>query len=215
MSEGTLTPTARAAAREDRDAALDRLAAQVEALEVVERGNKPFKHILAAVDESRQAGWALDVAARTAAEVSARLTLFHAVDVAARLTPEMSLAGVTRTALLGAGECFLQEAKMRLPKGLNADLVLRDGPAAEEIVSAAEACGADLIVMGTHGRGRLGTFLIGSTAEAVVRLARCPVLTVAHDPAAAGAARAGKPGVSGEAGAESSHAAESAALAGT
>ena len=71
--------------------------------------------------------------------------------------------------------------------------------------------------MGTHGRGRLGTFLIGSTAEAVVQAANCPVLTVAHDPAAAARRRR----ATMEAGAEAAEAVEPAdtaqgtALAGT
>ena len=38
----------------------------------------------------------------------------------------------------------------------------------------------NLIVMGTHGRGGLAHFLIGSVAERVVRFAPCPVLTVRH-----------------------------------
>jgi nucleotide-binding universal stress UspA family protein len=38
----------------------------------------------------------------------------------------------------------------------------------------------DLIVMGTHGRGAISHFLMGSVAERVVRMAPCPVLTVKH-----------------------------------
>jgi len=41
-----------------------------------------------------------------------------------------------------------------------------------------DASEIDLIVLGTHGRGTLGHFLMGSVAERVVRLAGCPVLTV-------------------------------------
>jgi Ala-tRNA(Pro) deacylase len=51
-------------------------------------------------------------------------------------------------------------------------------------VQAAHDWGADLIVIGTHGRGRFSSFILGSTAEAVIRRATCPVLTVAHDPVA-------------------------------
>jgi nucleotide-binding universal stress UspA family protein len=49
-----------------------------------------------------------------------------------------------------------------------------------EIVRAARDQNADLILMGTHGRTGLAHMLIGSTAEKVVRMAPCPVLTVKH-----------------------------------
>lgn len=51
------------------------------------------------------------------------------------------------------------------------------GDPAMEIVRLAEELGADLIVMGTHGRTGLQRLLMGSVAEAVVRRATCPVLT--------------------------------------
>ena len=46
------------------------------------------------------------------------------------------------------------------------------------ILDAAKDKGADLIVMGTHGRHGVSRFLFGSTAEAVVRTSPIPVLTV-------------------------------------
>ena len=51
------------------------------------------------------------------------------------------------------------------------------GEPAAEIVRTANQEHVDLIVMGTHGRGGLSRFLMGSVAESVVRHARCPVLT--------------------------------------
>jgi universal stress protein A len=51
------------------------------------------------------------------------------------------------------------------------------GSPAKRIVDHAEEIGADLIVMGTHGRTGLGHLLLGSVAERVVRTAKCPVLT--------------------------------------
>lgn len=47
-----------------------------------------------------------------------------------------------------------------------------------EIVRVAEELKADLIVIGTHGRGFLAHVLLGSVAEKVVRKSPCPVLTV-------------------------------------
>src|SRR5712691_5837612 len=48
------------------------------------------------------------------------------------------------------------------------------------IVEYAKEWRADLILMGTHGRGGMAHLLMGSVAERVVRFAPCPVLTVRH-----------------------------------
>jgi nucleotide-binding universal stress UspA family protein len=55
---------------------------------------------------------------------------------------------------------------------------LRRGYAADEIVRAAKALNADLIVMGTHGRSGLSRLVMGSAAARVVNGAPCPVVTV-------------------------------------
>lgn len=52
------------------------------------------------------------------------------------------------------------------------------GSSAVEIVAEQERSGADLIVMGAHGRGTLGRALLGSVASAVLRAASCSVLLV-------------------------------------
>lgn len=58
------------------------------------------------------------------------------------------------------------------------DYRIIEGFAADEIVRSAEENKADVIVMGTHGRGGLRRALMGSVAEKVLRHAPCPVLTV-------------------------------------
>ena len=55
---------------------------------------------------------------------------------------------------------------------------LKTGDPADSIVRVAEAEAVDLIVMSTHGRTGVSRLLMGSVAEAVVRRAKCPVLTV-------------------------------------
>jgi nucleotide-binding universal stress UspA family protein len=52
---------------------------------------------------------------------------------------------------------------------------------ANEICQYAQSANIDLIVMGTHGRTGLARLVLGSVAEAVVRAAPCPVLTVHSD----------------------------------
>ena len=71
---------------------------------------------------------------------------------------------------------------MRAGDAVPKDCALLEGPAAREIVEAAVEWDADLIVMGTHGRGRVASFLMGSTAQEVIREARCPVLAVPDRP---------------------------------
>jgi universal stress protein A len=62
--------------------------------------------------------------------------------------------------------------------GVSAHGVVRSGVAVDEILSMAAAERCDLIVLGTHGRGGLSRFFLGSVADRIVRLAPCPVMTV-------------------------------------
>jgi nucleotide-binding universal stress UspA family protein len=55
---------------------------------------------------------------------------------------------------------------------------VRVGSAAEQIAQLASDLEADLVVVGTHGRRGIRRLLVGSVAEGVVRLARCPVYVV-------------------------------------
>lgn len=59
-----------------------------------------------------------------------------------------------------------------------ARLIVKVGDARSEILEHARTEAADLIVMGTHGRGAMAHLVLGSVAERVVRTASCPVLTV-------------------------------------
>ena len=56
-----------------------------------------------------------------------------------------------------------------------------EGKSHEEIKNYAEKKRIDLIIMTNHGMGALEHMLIGSTAERVVRVAKCPVLTIHED----------------------------------
>ena len=57
---------------------------------------------------------------------------------------------------------------------------LRTGAPHEEIVACAKELPADLVVMGTHGRGAIAHALLGSVTERVVRTSPIPVLTIRH-----------------------------------
>jgi len=62
--------------------------------------------------------------------------------------------------------------------GVQATALLIEGLAAEKITGEAERLGAGLIVVGSHRRGPLGEWLLGSISRAVLRAAPCPVLVV-------------------------------------
>jgi nucleotide-binding universal stress UspA family protein len=85
-----------------------------------------------------------------------------------------------------AREEALEQVRALLAERLSAEEVIYfrgtrailSGVAAKKIVRYAADHDVQLIVMGTHGRGGMSHFILGSVAEQVVRTAPCPVLTV-------------------------------------
>lgn len=84
-----------------------------------------------------------------------------------------------------AGEALRQLVEEARSRGLSAEQALAVGAPFAEIEKTAADRKADLIVMGTHGRTGMAHVVLGSTAERVVRLASCPVLTVKAPPSSA------------------------------
>jgi len=139
-----------------------------------------FRKILIAVDESAFAARAADVGFELARSLGAEVALIHAVDPAVvAYAPEggipagelANLAQQDGKRLLAA---FAQRASLQ-PAPLE---FIHVGKTATEIVKAAKDWPADLIVIGSHGRGGINRLLLGSVAEAVMRQAECPVLVV-------------------------------------
>lgn len=63
-------------------------------------------------------------------------------------------------------------------RGVEAKALLLRGPTVETILSEAGRVGSDVIVLGSHGRGRIARALLGSVSEGVLRGASCPVMIV-------------------------------------
>ena len=78
--------------------------------------------------------------------------------------------------LAGAGH-ELQQTAAAL-QGAQVDKRIEAGDAANTITSVAENIGADVIVVGSHGKTGFRRFLLGSVSEHVVRHAPCPVLVI-------------------------------------
>jgi nucleotide-binding universal stress UspA family protein len=139
-----------------------------------------IRTILVPVDFSAGAEAAVEWAQAIAARFGATLVLLHVVDTTAN-----ALVGAPGGALAPPPTLYeeLREEARRALAELGertpgARTVLREGVPRSEILAVAKEVGADLIVMGTHGRTGLAHLLFGSVAEHVVRHAPVPVFTV-------------------------------------
>jgi nucleotide-binding universal stress UspA family protein len=64
---------------------------------------------------------------------------------------------------------------------INHEIEMREGEPWRETVALAEEMSADLVVLGTHGRGGLDRLFLGSVTEKLIRRLPCPVFTVSHE----------------------------------
>src|SRR5688572_15604499 len=143
-----------------------------------------FKKILIAIDGSQPAVAAIEAGVELAGQLDAKVVLLHVVDVSAAFLPEVGITDRERLAdLHRVGEGVLTHAIARVPASVKAERLLVEGEPADAIITAAREWSADAIVLGSDSRGRLAHFLLGSTADSVIRRAPCPVLTVRPQPA--------------------------------
>lgn len=141
-----------------------------------------WKRICCPIDFSEPARLALQVAVDLCAVFGAELTLFHSYQLPGYTLPEGSVVASPKMLqeLADQAEAHLAEWKAIAEKmGAKAVRTAKGvGEPALEVVEFAKEEGIDLLVVGTHGRTGLRHAILGSTAERVVRRARCPVLTV-------------------------------------
>lgn len=113
------------------------------------------------------------------AEPAGRVALAYARRIGARL----HVLHVTRVGWEEEMLGVLRDHVQRFA-GVPVTAAVETGSAAERIVAYAHRTGAEVIVLGAHGRTGFTRALLGSVAEHVARTARCPVMTVPRDPAA-------------------------------
>ena len=137
-----------------------------------------IRTILHPTDFSDCSRYAFRLAGMLAREQGARLIVLH---VKPTLGPMVAYGeALTELEPEGSQEKLLEVLhRLRLsdPK-VQVEHRLVEGQGAEQILRQADEIGADLIVMGTHGRRGVGRLLLGSVAARVVAQAVCPVLTV-------------------------------------
>lgn len=143
-----------------------------------------IRSILLPTDFSDCGNYALTYAASLARTFGASIICVHVIEP---MVPTVGYSGLTEPLPLADITDQLEDSAVReLPKlagcaecsGLKVEEVIVHGEAAAEIVRVAQERAVDLIVVSSHGRTGLGRILFGSTAEAIVRHATCPVLVV-------------------------------------
>jgi nucleotide-binding universal stress UspA family protein len=144
---------------------------------------KRFRHLLHASDFSPASQPAFGLAVALARSQRAALTIMHVMAPVVPVIGDAYVSPQTWTDLQRQVRAYAQRELDKLldrarRAGVRAQGLLVEGPPADRIVRAARSRRADLIVMGTHGRGGLARLFLGSVAERVVATAPCPVLTV-------------------------------------
>jgi nucleotide-binding universal stress UspA family protein len=144
-----------------------------------------YTRILAPIDGSVTSAHAFDEAIKIARANGAELQPLYVVDLqpiaydaAATFYPDMREALLEEGRRLGAQavERMAREGVKGTPRISEVELTGDD--IAQRILRCAEDFGADLVVMGTHGRRGWRRLVLGSVAERFMRIAHCPVMLV-------------------------------------
>jgi nucleotide-binding universal stress UspA family protein len=140
--------------------------------------SKPSNILFASEIPANEKAFAFALA--QAAEFSANLIIFHAYDTLVVAASETS--GIRYYDYAAAARTEVQHleplAQRVRAAGVQCEVVVRPGLAADQILAFLRERDIDRIVMGTHSPGPIGKLLVGSVAEAVLRTAKVPVLII-------------------------------------
>jgi len=149
-----------------------------------------IRRILLATDLAEASEGAALQALDLARDLGAALLIVSVIDPGSLRLPGGRF-GIRVDQVRSSREATAQELVSRgRAAGVPVNFLIWDGDPGESIVDAARSEQVDLVVVGSHGRGSVGRFLIGSVSDYVVRHAHCPVLVVRAGAGAATAAAA-------------------------
>jgi nucleotide-binding universal stress UspA family protein len=142
-----------------------------------------YQRILVPVDGSPTSNSGLWEAIKLARLTGATLRVLHVIDGATSLmSGEGYVSGEVFAIMKQAGQTVLDEARIKVDAaGVPVDTALFDDLSrglSDRVADQVEEWGADVIVLGTHGRRGVRRMLLGSDAEQIVRTATVPVLLV-------------------------------------
>ncbi len=137
-----------------------------------------LKKLLLATDLTEASASATDEAFELASRLDASLLVVSVIDPGSLLLPGGRFR-VRVDQVRERREKLAQELVERgRAAGIEVSFLIWTGDPGDMIVEAAEAEHADMILVGSHGRGAVGRLFLGSVSEHVVRNAHCPVLVV-------------------------------------
>jgi len=145
-------------------------------------------NVLLATDGSRYAEWAVELLLRFPLPVGTEITVLTAVpwveppNGAISSERQEAIATVRKANEAMVDELLEEVRKALAPRWGDVGTWIAYGTPSAEIVEAAEAMGADLVVLGAKGLSGIKRFLLGSVAQKVVRYAPCSVLVVKRRP---------------------------------
>ena len=137
-----------------------------------------YRNILVAVDGSPDADAALEHATALARDQRARLTLVTAMPQLPATALLASGAAPPRSEVVKHYSDMLRQAADTLPEDVSVTTLLVEGPPAKALIERARSGAFDLIVMGSHGHGRLHTSLLGCVSQKVLHASPIPVLLI-------------------------------------
>ena len=142
-----------------------------------------FERIVVAVDGSKQADHALEVACDVAGKYGSKIYLIHAPQLETVAIAVGSGAVEIKPSaedVAKAGKALMDRAAKRASSHgcTPAECIVGEGAAAEQILKTVASVDADLVVMGRRGLGKIATLLLGSVSQEVSRKATCSCMTV-------------------------------------
>ena len=140
-----------------------------------------FERILISIDGSQLSLKAAKQGAYIASKLESKVVFLHVIDVRAIQTSSLAGmdSGILKARLRNVAERYLDEAaKLAEEENVTFQNQIREGLPAEEILKEVDEKKIDLVIMGSKGMSGAHRFVLGSTAEEVVRWSACPVLIV-------------------------------------
>ncbi|HXY54145.1 MAG TPA: universal stress protein [Nitrospirota bacterium] len=137
-----------------------------------------YSSLLASFDGSENSRKALQRACELAKADNAVVSVLYVIPRYEEMIEFFKTESIQKSLRREAENIITQAQKIAVESGVNIKTYIREGNAADEVITATETIESDLIIMGTHGWKGFSKAVMGSTTRRVVTHASCPVLVV-------------------------------------